>query len=79
MLLNLLHGDETKVWGDAGYQSQTEAIRQASPGAQDMTSRRVKTKAGVDEDEKRRNRTKALLRVYGASANTLDGFRPALP
>src|SRR5579875_686587 len=45
MLPDLLHGGEKKVWGDGGYQGQTEAIRQAAPGAQDMTSRRVKTKA----------------------------------
>ena len=59
MLPELLHGGEKKVWGDAGYQGQTDAIHQVAPGAQDMTSRRVKTKAGVDEAEKRRNRTKA--------------------
>jgi IS5 family transposase len=63
MLPDLLHGDEKKVWGDAGYQGQTEAIHEAAPGAQDMTSRRVKTKACIDEDEKRRNRTKARVRA----------------
>jgi IS5 family transposase len=63
MLSELLHGEEKKVWGDAGYQGQTEAIHQAAPEAQDMTSRRVKTKAGVDEAEKRRNRTKARVRA----------------
>jgi len=52
MLPDLLHGDEKKVWGDAGYQGQTEAIREAAPNAQDMTCRRVKTKAGVDEETK---------------------------
>ena len=63
MLPELLHGDEKKVWGDAGYQGQTEAIQEAAPEAQDMTSRRVKTKAGVDEAEKRKNRTKARVRA----------------
>src|ERR1035438_5426536 len=63
MLPDLLHGDEKKVWGDAGYQGQSEAIHEAAPQAQDMTSRRVKTKAGVDEVEKRRNRTKARVRA----------------
>jgi transposase, IS5 family len=63
MLPALLHGDEKKVWGDAGYQGQTDAIHEAAPEAQDMTSRRVKTKAGVDEAEKRRNRTKARVRA----------------
>ena len=46
MLPDLLHGDEKKVWGDAGYQGQSEAIHAVAPEAQDMTSRRVKTKAG---------------------------------
>lgn len=63
MLPDLLHGGEKKVWGDGGYQGQTEAIRKAAPEAQDMTSRRVKTKAGVDEVEKRKNRTKARVRA----------------
>jgi IS5 family transposase len=63
MLLELMHGDEKKVWGDAGYQAQTAAIREAAPEAQDMTSRRVKTKAGVDEVEKRKNRTKSRVRA----------------
>jgi IS5 family transposase len=31
MLPDLLHGEEKKVWGDGGYQGQTEAIRQAAP------------------------------------------------
>jgi transposase, IS5 family len=59
MLPELLHGGEKKVWGDGGYQGQTKKIHEAAPAAQDMTSRRVKTKAGVDEVEKRKNRTKA--------------------
>ena len=63
MLPDLLHGEETKVWGDAGYQGQTEAIHAAAPHAQDMTSRRVKTKASVDQAEKRKNRTKARVRA----------------
>src|ERR1700738_365805 len=63
MLPELLHGEEKKVWGDAGYQGQTEAIHEAAPAAQDMTSRRVKTKSGVDEMEKRKNRTKARVRA----------------
>jgi len=63
MLPGLLHGDEKKVWGDAGYQGQTEAIHEAAPKAQDMTNRRVKTKQGVDEVEKRKNRTKSRVRA----------------
>jgi len=62
MLPDLLHGDEKKVWGDAGYQGQTEAIHAAAPAAQDMTSRRAKRKGGIDEQERRKNRTKARVR-----------------
>jgi len=64
MLPDLLHGNEKKVWGDAGYQGQTEAIHEAAPQAQDMTNRRVnKSKGQVDEEEKRKNRTKSRVRA----------------
>ena len=63
MLPDLLHGEEKKVWGDAGYQGQTNEIHEAAPHAQDMTSRRVKTKQGVDAVEKRKNRVKARVRA----------------
>jgi len=64
MLPDLLHGNETKVWGDAGYQGQTNAIREAAPAAQNMTNRRVKKINGtVDEEEKRKNRNKSKVRA----------------
>ena len=63
MLPDLLHGEEKKVWGDSGYQGQTKAIHEAAPQAQDMTNRCVKTKQGVDEEKKRKNRTKSRVRA----------------
>jgi IS5 family transposase len=64
MLPDLLHGDETKVWGDGGYQGQTEVIREAAPAAQDMTNRRAKNNKGeVNEIEKRKNRNKSRVRA----------------
>jgi len=63
MLPDLLHGEENKVWGDGGYQGQTKVIHEAAPNAQDMTNRRVKTKAGLDEEQKRKNRTKSRVRA----------------
>jgi IS5 family transposase len=62
MLPDLLHGDEKKVWGDAGYQGQAEAIHAAAPHAQDMTSRHAKHKGGVDEVKRSKNRIKARVR-----------------
>ena len=63
MLPDLLHGDERKVWGDGGYQGQTEAIHEPRPKAQDMTCRRTKYKNYVDEEAKRKNTTKARVRA----------------
>src|SRR5215469_14672772 len=63
MLPDLLHGEERKVWGDGRYQGQGEAIRQAAPRAQDMTSRRVQYKNFVDELQKAKNRVKARVRA----------------
>jgi len=63
MLPDLLHGEERKVWGDGGYQGQTEAIKQAAPFAQDMTCKRTKFKNYVDEQAKRKNTTKSSVRA----------------
>jgi transposase, IS5 family len=63
MLPDLLHGEERKVWGDAGYQGQTEAIREAAPKAQDMTCKRTKFKHYVDELQKKKNRSKSSVRA----------------
>jgi len=63
MLPDLLHGEERKVWGDGGYQGQTEAIQEAAPHAQDMTCRRTKFKSYVDQEAKRKNTTKSKVRA----------------
>ena len=63
MLPDLLHGEERKVWGDGGYQGQTEAIRAAAPKAQDMTCKRTRYKGRVDELQRARNRSKSRVRA----------------
>jgi IS5 family transposase len=62
-LPDLLHGEERKVWGDGGYQGQTEVIRQAAPHAQDMTCRRTRFRNYVDEVARRKNTTKSRVRA----------------
>ncbi len=62
VLPELLHGEETRVWGDGGYQGQTEVIRQCAPRAQDCTQRRCRYKDWVDEVEREKNRTKSKVR-----------------
>ena len=63
MLPELLHGEERKVWGDGGYQGQTEAIQEAAPKAQDMTCKRAQFKDSVDELQKMKNRSKSRVRA----------------
>src|ERR1700693_1182607 len=62
VLPELLHGEETKVWGDQGYRGQSEVIRQCSPRGQDCTQRRYRYKNHVDEVERAKNRTKSRVR-----------------
>src|ERR1035437_4068237 len=61
-LPELLYGDEKTVWGDAACQRQTDAIHEAAPEAQDMTSRRTGFKNYVDEEARRKNTAKARVR-----------------
>ena len=64
VLPDLLHGEETRVWGDGAYQGQTEVIRGCAPRAQDYTQRRCRYKGEiVDEVEWAKNRTKSKVRA----------------
>ena len=62
-LPDLLHGKETKVWGDSAYQGQREVINASAPDAQDMTNRRYRRKGVVDEVEQAKNKTKSSVRA----------------
>jgi len=62
VLPDLLHGEETKVWGDQAYRGQTKAIREVAPAAQDMTNQRYRYKDRIDEIEREKNRTKSRVR-----------------
>jgi IS5 family transposase len=64
ILPDLLHGAETRVWGDGAYQGQTEVIREGAPRAQDYTQRRWRYKGQiVDEVAWAKNRTKSKVRA----------------
>lgn len=63
VLGDLLHGGETRVWGDQAYRGQTAAIREHAPNAKDFTNRRCRHRGGVDETERRKNRTKSGVRA----------------
>jgi len=61
-LPDLLHGNETKVWGDQAYRGQGEAIHEVAPRAQDLTNKRYRYKDRIDEEQRLRNRTKSRVR-----------------
>src|SRR4051794_21694677 len=59
VLPDLLHGGETRVWGDQAYGGQTDVIREHAPNARDFTNRPCRHCGVVDEAEKAKSRTKS--------------------
>jgi transposase, IS5 family len=62
VLPELLHGEETRVWGDGAYQGQRQIIHQSAPRARDCTQRRCRYKDRINEVERAKNRTKSRVR-----------------
>jgi transposase, IS5 family len=62
VLPELLHGEETRVWGDQAYRGQSEVIHECAPRAQDCTHRRYRFKNRIDEVERAKSRTKSTVR-----------------
>jgi IS5 family transposase len=54
VLRELLHGQETRVWGDQAYRGQRAVIREHAPRARDFTNRRYRHRGVVDEVERRK-------------------------
>ena len=63
VLPDLLHGKDTRVWGDQAYRGQRAVIRQHAPKAQDFVNRRYRHRGVVDEVERAKNRTKSKVRA----------------
>jgi len=63
VLPELLHGQETRVWGDQAYRGQWAVIREHAPKARDFTNRRYRHRGVVDEVERAKNRTKSKVRT----------------
>jgi len=59
----LLHGRETRVWGDQAYQAQTQVIRRCAPASPDFTNRRYRHHGRIDETIKAQNREKSQVRA----------------
>ena len=63
VLPELLHGQETRVWGDAAYSGQQDVIRHHAPGAQNFIQAKAHRHRPLSEDERARNRTKSKVRA----------------
>ena len=59
----LLHGEETRVFGDSAYASQKARIQEASPGAKDFTQKRAYKNRPLTKSELRANTFKASTRA----------------
>ena len=63
VLPELLHGNETRVWGDQAYRGQQAVIRAHAPRARDLVNRRYRHRGAVDQVERAKNRTKSKVRA----------------
>jgi IS5 family transposase len=63
VLGELLHGNETRVYGDQAYRGQKAVIREHAPNAKDFTNKRYRHRGIVDEVERGKNRTKSGVRA----------------
>jgi IS5 family transposase len=63
VLPQLLHGGETRVWGDQAYRGQTGAIHTVAPGARDLTNQRYRYRGQIDAAVREANRVKSKTRA----------------
>jgi IS5 family transposase len=63
LLGDLLHGEETRVWGDSAYTGQSDEIRKHAPKAKDFTNRKGCRNRPLSDDEKAKNKTKSKVRA----------------
>lgn len=62
LLPDLLHGDETRVWGDSAYAGQTGVIKAVAPRASDFTNKKASRNRSLSDTEKSSNRVKSSVR-----------------
>ena len=63
VLPDLLHGDETRVWGDSAYAGQKAVILEVAPDAKDFTQAKGSRYRKLTESERSRNRNKSRVRA----------------
>lgn len=63
VLPELLHGKETRVWGDTAYIGQSEVIKAVAPKAQDFTNVKAARYKKLSRAERKANRFKSHVRA----------------
>ena len=63
VLPDLLHGQETRVWGDQAYRGQREVIREHAPERQRLHQPPLSPSRGGGRGERAKNRTKSKVRA----------------
>jgi transposase, IS5 family len=60
---NLLHGDETRLYGDSAHANQKEVLAAKAPKARDFTNKRAYRNKPLTECDRQINRTKSQTRA----------------
>jgi IS5 family transposase len=63
VLPKLLHGQETRVWGDSAYSGQRHVIRQHAPQAKSFVQTKAHRHRPLSEQERNQNRSKSNVRA----------------
>ena len=63
LLGDLLHGEETRVWGDSAYAGQGDGIREYAPNAKNFTNKKGCRNRPLSDQEQARNKTKSKVRA----------------
>lgn len=62
ILGDLLHGEETRVYGDSAYRNQGHVMKKEAPQAKDFTQAKARRNRPLTKQEKARNKTKSSIR-----------------
>ena len=62
VLGDLLHGEETKVWGDSAYHGKADVIAEHAPNAKDLTQEKGHRSRPLSDKQKQSNRKKSSVR-----------------
>jgi IS5 family transposase len=62
VLGDLLHGNETRVWGDSAYTGQQHVLAEKAPHAKDFTQAKGSRYRELTQEDRTRNRNKSRVR-----------------